>query len=338
MTTRRTAARVEDFARAVDRPGAVAADPAVASLAAVAAGLATIPLRSAPAFKEALRARLMAEAASVLPAGTAGPGAPTPPATPASPGLTAPAAPAPVPAPAGMGTGWLAGPAGQLLTGGLAVSVAVAGSGLAAHRSLPGDPFYGVKRAVERLRFGLAGGAVDEAVALSGEARSRLGEIDAMLPDQAEELSASARRRIEAALQTLDTGLRRAIDRLLRAVAAGDARAYAELLALLASARAGLVPLLPRLPDALRAQVRAVLERVALADGVLAVLPVPPAARRTPAPTESPSPSPSVPVPTGVPTPPPTSVPPVSPSPSPSRTLLPPLPSLPTIELPILGD
>jgi hypothetical protein len=58
-----------------------------------------------------------------------------------------------------------------------AAAVAASGVGVAAHRSLPGEPFYAVKRATESVQLHLAGGGVSGAKERLAIAHTRMAEI-----------------------------------------------------------------------------------------------------------------------------------------------------------------
>jgi hypothetical protein len=69
-----------------------------------------------------------------------------------------------------------------LATGLAAVTVGAGAVGVAAHRSVPGNPFYGVKRAGESLRLDLATSSTDRADIRLAQARTRLHEIEQVWP------------------------------------------------------------------------------------------------------------------------------------------------------------
>lgn len=293
MTTNRTSRRAVEFDRALTA-GEAPKDPAVAKLVALAGALAAVPQRPAPAFRDALRTRLMAEAATVLPT------------------AAAPAANAPT---AGAGTTGralrdvLAKPAMQVATGGLAAAIATAGIGVGASRSLPGDTLYGLKRTVEGWQVGLAGSAQSEANALLEHARTRLDEIKALL-------AAGALGKVDDTLAAMNSELASATARLL-AAAPGSRAAYDQVQAVVHEFTDDLVALYPQLPPAARPQVSKTLQTLNVARARLATIPVPkpkPKPTHTPSPTQSPSP---------------TSVLPSTPTVSPSLPTV--SPSLPTV-------
>ncbi len=312
MTTNRTSRRAEDFDRALTAERGAALDPTMATLVAVAGALTALPQRPAPAFRDALRTRLMAEAASVLPAASV---------------------PASVPAGSGAGSAArslqsvLSKPAMQIATGGLAAAVAVTGVGVGASRAQPGDPLYGLKRAVEGWQVGLAGGQAAEASALLEHAQTRIDEIRHLLEN-------GALRRVAGQVDALNRELKAAIDRLLAEARAGSRSAYDRLQAVLAGYSAQLLALYENVPADARDEVSATLRTLNVARAQLAAVPPPPVSTRSPSP--SPTPSPTSPSPTSVvpSTPPPTTPTSIIPSTViPSTPTIPPPPStiLPTL-------
>ncbi|MFL6241086.1 MAG: DUF5667 domain-containing protein [Actinomycetes bacterium] len=145
--------RIEQFAQLLEGAPVsadLASSPQLAPLVDLAAALRAVPLGPTPDFQTALRKRLVAVA------GVQGAGE-----------VSLPAA---VRAPAtgtGLGsvperlTEWAEGwrVRGRFIAATAAASavVIVGGVGLAGSRSLPGQPFYGVKRGVERVQLALAG-------------------------------------------------------------------------------------------------------------------------------------------------------------------------------------
>lgn len=333
MMTNRTQRRAEDFDRALTARGPKV-DPATAALVAVAGALAALPQKPAPAFRDALRTRLMAEAASIAAS------APVP----AAPAASVPAATAPL-------RTALSHPAMQAVTAGLAATVAATGVGVGASRSLPGDALYDLKRTVERWQVGLAGGAVDEAQALLEHAQTRLDEVRGLL----ERGGAEALARIRATLDELNAELASATGRLLDAARDGSRAAYDRLAAATAELNRQIVALLPSLPADARAAASESMRTLNVAKAMLLTLPVPPLPSTgvTPGPTTT-SPIPTTPgTTTGPPitvspppitvSPPPITVSPppitVSPPPvtiTPPTVTLTPLPTLPPITIPPL--
>lgn len=151
---------VEGLARLLDAPDGADSVPVVRRLQTARPALEA---RTAPhpEFRSALRTRLLAVAAVQADAPAS-----TPEVRSRRLGRTAPAA---------------ATRRGQrrlgVTAGALASVVAFAGLGVASSRSLPGDPFYGLKRSAERVQFGLAGGAVDRGAAQLEFAATRLREV-----------------------------------------------------------------------------------------------------------------------------------------------------------------
>ena len=134
-------------------PGAVAAEVALATrLREAGIDTAQAPTEE---FRDALRTRLMAVAAVQ------------------GIGATAAAPPAP-------GRSWRQR-AAVVGAGAMAAVVATSGVAVAGSRSLPGDPFYGVKRTAEALQLRAADGAHDEGVRHLQFAATRLREVRALV-------------------------------------------------------------------------------------------------------------------------------------------------------------
>lgn len=288
----RTNRRAEDFDRALSGDAA-AVDPSTAALVALAGALAAVPQRPAPAFRESLRAQLMSEAVKVAAGGAA---------VSATAAASVPAATAVAPL-KGL-PNLLAKPAMQALTGGLATAVAVAGVGVGASRSLPGDTLYGLKRAVERLQNGLAGGTVAEADAVIEHARTRVDEIVALLDRD----GLNAVDEVEGALADLKSDLDDATADLLAQARAGSRAAYDKLDATVRDFTAELSALRASLPPEAQDELAAAMATLNSTAALLGALPVP----GGPTPTHSPT---SVPTTT-----PPTTAPPSSPTKTPSKT------------------
>lgn len=154
--------RAERFAALLDGDAATD-DAALAPLEQLARSLTALPLqRVAPdtEFRDALRQRLVA-VATVRPAGS----------------------PAAESAGLGARTARFGHRSFAIATGAVAAVVAVAGVGIAASRSLPGDPFYGVKRSVQAAQLFATSGEVARGKEQLGFAANRLSEI-AQLLDQ----------------------------------------------------------------------------------------------------------------------------------------------------------
>lgn len=166
-----TRARAEELAALLD--GAVAGP---GSLTAAGASIATRLRTLAPAldagprpeFRAALRQRLVA-VATVQASATA---------------LPAPAQPAARPRVAEAALSWSRTRAAQrrigVTAGAMASVVALTGVGVAATRSLPGQPFYAVKRATEGLQLDLAGNDTDRGTKHLEFAATRLREVRAL--------------------------------------------------------------------------------------------------------------------------------------------------------------
>lgn len=317
-----TNSKADAFDRALSGKGS--ADPAVAGLVALAGALAAVPQRPAPAFRDALRTKLMAEAAAIAAS---------------VPAASVPATPAVRPPLRTL----LQHPAMQVATGGLAAAVAATGVVVGTSRSLPGDPLYGLKRTVENWQVGLAGGATAEANALLEQAQTRLDEIRALLDQHALD-------RVTGAIDALQDELNSATSRLLNAARDGSREAYDTLQAAVVDLSRQLAALLPALPAGARAAASGVLATLNVARVQLAMIPKPPVVTPTPGvtvttptvsqtPTTVPTNVPTTPptklptdLPTGIPTTPPTKLP----TDLPTVTVPPVTPTLPPVTLPPL--
>jgi hypothetical protein len=339
MTTNHTSRAAADFDRALSGGRA---DGSTAALVAVAGALAALPQRSAPAFREALRTKLMAEAAA---------------SAASAPAASIPAQPAARPPVKSLAKAFQH-PAMQIATGGLAATIAATGVGVGASRSLPGDTLYGLKRTLERLRSGAASGDTAEAGALLTQAQERLDEVRALLGQG--DLTGATLDRVEATLRDLKEELRGATARLLNAARDGSRAAYDELNRTAVELANQLAALLPDLPDGAAAATasaslatlnaaRALLAALPRPDGpgpTVPVGPTPTSVTTTPAPPTSTGPS--TPVRTTTPPPPtstgpstpvsvPVTTPPISvPVTTPPPITLPPTPTLPQITPPPL--
>ena len=170
--------RAGEFARILDTAAGAPAtnDPTLAPLATLAMALRSLPVGPAPDFRAGLRQRLVA-VATVQGVGvgvTAG--------VIALPGAR-PAAPKPAVSwrVTEWAEGWRVRRRLVAATAAMSAVVMVGGVGLAGSRSLPGEPFYGVKRGVESIQLAAARG--DEA---KGErhlqfAETRLTELSALV-------------------------------------------------------------------------------------------------------------------------------------------------------------
>lgn len=309
MTTNRMNRRADDFDAALSGT-ATKIDPATAALVALAGALAATPQRPAPAFRDALRAKLMTEAASIA--------------------ASAPAASAPAAAgPHGL-AGALAHPAMQVATGALAATIAVTGVGVGASRSLPGDALYGLKRTVEGWQVGLSGGPNAEAAALLEHVQTRLDEVRALLDH-------GDLNEVAGTLEALDTELHRAVTRLLAQARAGSREAYDELSARLDGLSRQLLALMSQVPVQGRPALFSAMQTLNVTRVELQLITPPPVVTPTPSthPPTGPSTSPSQAPPTsGPPVTPPTSLPVTPPT---SLPVTPPtsLPVTPPVSVPI---
>src|SRR4051794_23327015 len=162
--------RAEEFAELLDGRANTAVaqtDPHLAPLVDLAAALRSVPLGPTPDFRSALRQRLVAVAA------VQGVGEVSLPAAVRDPS-TAPSLPARINE---WAEGWRV--RGRVITATAAASavVIVGGVGLAGSRSLPGEPFYGVKRGVERVQLAAAGSTEANGERHLQFARTRLHEV-----------------------------------------------------------------------------------------------------------------------------------------------------------------
>ena len=158
---------VEELARLLDGAAPEPTGAAAGQVALIERVRAVTPVlaRAAaptPAFRTALRTRLVA-VASVQP--------PTP-------------TPTPTPGPARAVAQWSQGRGVRrrlgVTAGTLAGVIALTGIGVAGSRSLPGAPLYGLKRGAEEVQLALAGGDVSEATRQLQFARTRLREVAAL--------------------------------------------------------------------------------------------------------------------------------------------------------------
>ena len=158
LLTRGRSQQLDDALSSAGRP----APPAVSRELAVATRLRQAGAENAPApsaeFRSALRTRLMAVAAVQ------------------GVGVTATSA-SPSDAP---GRTW-AQRATVVGAGALATVVAASGVAVAGSRSLPGDPFYGVKRTAEAVQLRVADGGQEEGIRHLQFASTRMREVRALL-------------------------------------------------------------------------------------------------------------------------------------------------------------
>src|SRR4051794_9901735 len=153
--------RAAQFAALLEAP-ARTDDPALAPYVALAGALRAMPVASGPSpeFRDALRTRLLAVAT------VQGVGAPDLSATARlrQAGIT-----------------WNFQRRMAIVAGAAAAAPAVAGVGVGASRSLPGDPFYGVKRATERVQLATTTGQEAKGKRHLEFARTRLHEVEALV-------------------------------------------------------------------------------------------------------------------------------------------------------------
>lgn len=319
INTRRSAS----FDRALSVPGNPA-DPAVAGLLAVAGALAAVPQVATPAFRDGLRARLMAEAAQLAELAAAATMVPAP-----------AAAPAPPVSPMQALAKALAKPAMQVASGGLAATIAATGVGIGASRSLPGDRLYGLREAVAGLRGGDAG-------TLAG-AETRVNDVLALL----ERDGAGALGEVQATLDDLKADLDRLTADLLAQVRTGSREAYDRLHAEVTKLTDLLQTLRGRLPAGALDELDAAMSTVNATRAQLAAIPLPggvpglpglPGTPGRPRPTDgpaatpsnkpvAPSTKPSSPAPTT-----PTTISPSEPPVAPPTMTVPPTTPLPTVK------
>ena len=159
MSLALTGRRAEQFALLLDG-GGHSDDPTLAPLASFATALQTLPRPAGPSeeFRTALRQRLVAVA------------------TVQGIGATATTAPAAARMREVGGT-WKFQRRMAVLAGGAAAVTAIAGVGIGASRSLPGDAFYGIKRATEDVQLSLTFGQEAKGKRHLEFARTRLNEV-----------------------------------------------------------------------------------------------------------------------------------------------------------------
>jgi hypothetical protein len=250
--------------------------------------------------------------------------------------------------------------------GAMASVVAVTGVAVASDRSLPGEPFYAVKRATESVQLRTADGPVERGTRHLQFATERLDEVRALtgrrdsvalgavVPGQPSASGPDAGL-VLSALADMDADTRTGSSLLLDAARAEGSAAPLELLAgWTADQGRGLAELLPLLPSAARTQASASLALVGSVGEDAATLlsadlpspaptptsvptspptPAPPSATLTPGPQPAPSPGePESPAPPGAaPTGAPTSAPTGAPVPAPARSR----PAAPTAFIPL---
>jgi hypothetical protein len=184
------------------------ADPALANLAKITQRLSSVPQPS-PAFKAALRQQLVHAASTTAAAGPTV-GALHVPHPRVSPGHGAGASGATGSGASGtssaiMGLGKAAPIWIKIFSGIAAATVAGTGVGVGAHRALPGDPFYGIKKQVEAVQLDLASGTAGKAKARFGFAHARINELKQLIANEhvtpTSKLSAATEGHIRGLLQ-----------------------------------------------------------------------------------------------------------------------------------------
>src|SRR4051812_12960485 len=151
--------RAAEFAALLDRP-ARTDDPELAPYLALTGALRAVPVAAgpAPAFRDALRQRLVAVAT------VQGVGQPD----------------STVARMRAAGITWNFQRRASIVAGTAAAAIAVAGVGVGASRSIPGDAFYGVKRATEDVQLALTTGQEAKGKRHLEFARTRLHEVEAL--------------------------------------------------------------------------------------------------------------------------------------------------------------
>lgn len=152
--------RAEEFARLLETNGHTD-DPVTAPLLTVVDALTEVPAVPGPRpeFRAALRQRLIAVAAVQA---------------------ANPVVERPIDRVRAAGTTWAFQRRMVAIGAGAAVVTAVAGVGVGASRSLPGEPFYGVKRATEDIQLATTFGTEDRGKRHLQFARVRLSEVSSL--------------------------------------------------------------------------------------------------------------------------------------------------------------
>jgi hypothetical protein len=241
---RRDARAIDALAGALDGPAgaAVAAEPAVVPLRALAEQLQALPLGPRPEFRDALRTRLMAVAAV------------------AEPDLAAPLFASPAERARAWVEGWRVQRSLAATAAGMAAVVGIAGVGVASSRSLPGDPFYGVKRGAEGVQLSLARGDVAKGERHLQFAETRLEEVARLVGEDVAlgsagltALGGSTAERVTDALADMDEATSRGTRLLTEAYREDrDADPLKTLAAFAKRQKSGLAEVLPALPAAAR--------------------------------------------------------------------------------------
>jgi Domain of unknown function (DUF5667) len=216
------------FAQLLDLSSpAIAADASMGSMLLVAnalsaAGHSTGPAAPDPAFRAALRQRLVAVATVQA----------VEPITPIGRERTA--------------VGYRVQRRVAALAGAVAIVTSVAGVGVAASRSLPGDPFYGIKRGTEGVQLWAASGNLAKGRRHLEFARTRLAEAQALPPNSSHLASTFQAMNVQTADGTHD---------LIAAYTASKSLVpLADLETFTQQQVAGLISLAPTLPAGLRSQ------------------------------------------------------------------------------------
>lgn len=240
-----TRRHADEFARLLET-SAGTDDPTLSPLVSLAHALQATPAVAPRAeFRDALRQRLVA-VASVQ------------------------AAPEPVPTTGervrDLMTGWRMQRRLVVAVAGAAALVVVGGVGVGASRSLPGEPLYGVKRVAEGVQLATAGGDYGKGQRHLQFARTRLGEVDALVGRAAAlsgrsgqplaagvAMSRSTTNLVIDTLQDMNTDTVTGSNDLTRAYAQGHDKAKTLLATFAVDQRRDLTAVLPALPPDARA-------------------------------------------------------------------------------------
>jgi Domain of unknown function (DUF5667) len=164
--------RLLDAGRAAERGASIGtSDPVLAPLVGLAAALRALPLGPTPEFRDGLRQRLVAVAAVQT----------------VNAGAITVVAPSPLDGLRSRVNEWAGSWRGQrrlmAATAAMSAVALVGGIGLAGSRSLPGDPFYGVKRQTEALQLTFTFGTEAKGERHLEFARTRMREVQALVHD-----------------------------------------------------------------------------------------------------------------------------------------------------------
>ena len=251
----RRSVRYDEFATALSGSLAAPRDPALAPLVALARQLQTLPLGPTPEFRDTLRARLVAVAAVTT---------------------TAPEPAVPWERAREWAAGWRVQRSASAAAAAMAAVVAVAGVSAAGARSLPGDPFYGVKKSTEALELRLARSDVGRGGIHLEHAERRLHEVGDLLgtdialssgaADVPLALGGSRGARVAGALRAMDDSTRNGSALLTKAFQDnGETEPLRTLQTFAVRQRAGLAQVLPEIPTGARAEA---IDSLALIDEV----------------------------------------------------------------------